>query len=450
MTDNTLAVDFGPSFLWGAATAAHHVEGNNRNCDWWEWEQLPGKIRDGSVSGAACEHYTRYPQDFQMLSDMGHNAHRISVEWSRIEPRPGEIDGDAVAHYRDVLETLRGHGITPLVSLHHFTSPIWFAREGGFEASSSVERFRAFAGLCAREYGDLVQLWATFNEPNVYAYQSYFLDRWPPQRRDFRAGVRVLRNMVRAHAAAFDELKSGPHGASAQVGIAQHLRVFQGYRRWLPLDRAVALMPDLGFNRWFLRACTTGFAGFPLGGLERIPEAAGTLDYIGVNYYSRDMVAFSLARPGELFSNTFPLPGAELSDFQMEVYPEGLRTVLVDTWRRYGKPIYITENGVADRTDRLRPRALVAHLAEAARAIHEGVDLRGYLHWSSMDNFEWAEGYSMRFGLVEVDFKTQARKPRPSAALYTRIIEQGGLTWDQLREYYPRAVPYFVGAGLRG
>jgi beta-glucosidase len=205
-------------------------------------------------------------------------------------------------------------------------------------------------------------------------------------------------------------------------------------------------LPDAGFNHWFLRACTDGHAGFPLGTRERIPEAAGTLDYIGLNYYSRDMVAFSPTSPQSLFSNTFPRPGNAVSDFGMEIYPPGIHDLLLVLAERYRKPVYITENGIADHTDQTRPRALVAHIAECARAARAGADLRGYLHWSSMDNFEWAEGYSMRFGLVEVDFKTQLRTPRPSAEVYSRLIRQNGLLWSDLQEYYPRALPYFVGS----
>lgn len=435
---------FPDGFLWGAATAAHQVEGGNDNNDWWEWEQLPGKVRGGDHSGRACEHYTRYPDDFDMLQQMGHNAHRLSIEWSRIFPEPGVVSRPAVAHYRDVLETLVGLGLTPMVTLHHFTNPTWLARRGGWEDGSAVASFRAFARLCAEEYGDLVRLWITFNEPNVYAYEAYVLDHWPPQRKSLGAGIKVLRHMLLAHALAYQELKSGPHGTLAQVGIAQHLRVFQPWRPWLPLDRAAAALPDAGFNHWFLRACTDGRAGFPLGTLERVPEAAGTLDYIGLNYYSRDMVAFSPTSPQALFSNTFPRPGSALSDFGMEIYPQGIHDLLLVLADRYHKPLYVTENGIADHTDKTRPRFLVAHVAEAARAARAGVDLRGYLHWSSMDNFEWAEGYSMRFGLIAVDFETQARTPRHSAEVYSRLIRQNGLLWSDLQEYYPRALPYFV------
>jgi beta-glucosidase len=448
--EEEVAYRFPEGFLWGAATAAHQVEGGNDQNDWWAWEEEGGHIRDGSASGRACEHWTRFPEDFETLHRMGHNAHRLSIEWSRIEPRPGEIDAAAVAHYREVLETLRRLGIEPLVTLHHFTNPRWFVRGGGWEEPFSIAAFAAFARLCAREYGDLVTRWTTFNEPNVFTYQGWFNGYWPPQKRDFGLGVRVFRHLLQAHAAAYREIKAAPHGAAASVGVAQHLRVFEPWRRWSPLDAAAAALPDAAFNHWFLRGCTDGSAGFPLGTTGRVPEAAGTLDWIGVNYYSRDMVAFDPKRPNDLFSRTFPRPGGELSDYQMEIWPEGLHTLLLRVWERYRKPICITENGVADATDALRPRALVGHLAETARALREGVDLFGYLHWSTMDNFEWAEGYTMRFGLLEVDFETQARTPRPSAALYSRVIARGGLTWEELQEHHPRGLRYFVGAESEG
>jgi beta-glucosidase len=383
-----------------------------------------------------------------MLRGMAHNAHRLSIEWSRIEPSPGQIDPGAVSHYRDVLECLRGFGITPFVTLHHFTSPLWLSQRGGFEDSTSVEAFRNYARLCANEYGDLVDMWTTFNEPNVYMYWGYLQGIWPPQKKDIRAAARASQNMLRAHAAAYAEIKSAPHGTAAQVGIAQNLRVFTPWRAWLPLDRLAAAVPDRGFNRWFLRGCTDGSAGFPLGLRGRVPEAAGTLDYIGVNYYGRDMIAYSALHASNLFTRAFPKPGTERSEFDWEIYPEGLYAVLMDTWRRYGKPMYITENGIADRSDGKRPRFIVSHLAEAGRTVQDGADLRGYMHWSSMDNFEWAEGYKMRFGLIEVDFATQARTPRPSAALYSRIIAEHGLRQADLDEHYPAAARYFRGVNI--
>ena len=441
-----LAHDFGHNFLWGAATAAHQVEGNNTNNDWWRWEQLPGKILDGSRSGLACDHYNRFAEDFAQWRGMGHNAHRLSLEWSRIEPRPGTFDKGAIDHYREVLGSLRDLGMEPMVTLHHFTNPAWLADAGGWESPEVVARFRRYARHCVDTLGDLINLWVTVNEPNVYAYQCYTAGIWHPQKKDFNAGGRVLRNMVRGHAAAYREIRDSVHGAAAKVGVAQHLRIFQPWHAWSPLDRVAAAFPHRAFNHWFLRACTDGWAGFPLGIRQRVPEAIGTLDYIGVNYYSRDMVTFSPGATGALFSRTFPAPGHPVSDFAMEIYPQGFHRALRDTWDTYRRPIYITENGVADRSDQFRPAALISHLAEAARAQREGVDIRGYLHWSSMDNFEWSEGYNMRFGLVEVDFETQERKPRPSAALYSEVIRRNGLGWDHLEKYYPAGMPYFVGA----
>ncbi len=441
-----LAHNFGQGFLWGAATAAHQVEGNNQNNDWWRWEQLPGKIRDGSRSGLACDHYNRFRDDFQQLKSMGHNAHRLSLEWSRIEPLPGQYDEAALAHYREVIGTLRQLGMTPMVTLHHFTNPVWLADRGGWEDPSVVESFRLYARRCVERLGDLVSLWVTINEPNVYAYQGYSAGLWSPEKKSFPAAARVLRNMVRAHAAAYQEIKHSAHGAATKVGIAQHLRVFQAWHWWSPLDHVAAAFPHHAFNHWFLRACSDGYAGFPLGLRDRIPEAAGTMDYLGVNYYSRDRVTFHPGALGSMFARNFPTPGAPVSDFEMEIYPEGLHRVLTDTWRAYRRPIYISEHGVADATDRFRPQVIVSHLAEAARAQRDGVDLRGYMHWSSMDNFEWSEGYTMRFGLIEVDFATQERRPRPSAALYSRVVAQNGLAWPEIEEHYPRAARYFVGS----
>lgn len=441
-----LAHSFGEGFLWGAATAAHQVEGNNTNNDWWRWEQLPGKITDGSRSGLACDHYNRFREDFQLMRSMGHNAHRLSLEWSRIEPQPGRFDDGAMAHYREVVETLRGLGMTPMVTLHHFTNPLWLADGGGWENPSVVESFRRYARHCVERLGDLVSLWVTINEPNVYAYQCYTAGRWDPEKKDFGTATRVLRNLVRAHAAGYQEIKRSAHGGAARVGLAQHLRVFQAWNRWSPMDRLAAAFPRRAFNHWFLRACTTGFAGFPLGLAQRVPEATGTMDFLGVNYYSRDMVSFQPGAADSLLSRTFPAPGRPRSDFGMEIYPEGFHTVISDAWKAYGLPIYITENGVADATDRFRPRALVAHIAEMGRAQREGVDIRGYLHWSSMDNFEWSEGYAMRFGLVEVDFATQERRPRPSAALYSEVITRNGLTWEDLQRHHPAVMRYFVGS----
>jgi len=169
------------------------------------------------------------------------------------------------------------------------------------------------------------------------------------------------------------------------------------------------------------------------------------MDFIGVNYYTRDIVTFSAGAPGALFFRNFPAPGKPLSDFDTEIYPVGFHRVLTDTWQTYRRPIYVTENGVADRIDQFRPHALVSHLAEMARAQREGVDIRGYMHWSSMDNFEWSEGYAMCFRLIEVDFATQERRPRPSAQMYSGIIARNGLDWDLLQRHYPTALPYFVG-----
>src|SRR5437588_3237839 len=199
---------FPDRFLWGAATAAHQVEGGLTNNDWWRFEQ-EGHIRDGDSAAVSCDHYRRYREDFRELGGLSHNCHRLSIEWSRIEPAPGEFDEREIRHYRDVLSELREQGMTPMVTLHHFTSPLWFADRGGWAARAAVDSFLPFVRTVARELGDLPGFWCTLNEPNVYAVQGWLLGEFPPGRRgDLRGAYRVLENLHRAHEAAYRELKA--------------------------------------------------------------------------------------------------------------------------------------------------------------------------------------------------------------------------------------------------
>ena len=431
-------LQFPRSFLWGTATAAHQVEGNNANNDWWRWEQVPGHVADGTRSGLACDHYHRFREDFDLLSSLRQNAHRLSIEWSRIEPSPGQIDREAVAHYREVLECLRERGIEPIVTLHHFTNPIWLAERGGWEDESVVEPFLRFVRLALREYGDLVRCWVTINEPVVYTYMGYIKGTWPPGRRSARLALRVMRNMVRAHGRAYQVIHEESPRSDVQVGVAHHLRIFDPYRPRLPLDRWVAALPEYLFNRCLLMTLIDGKLRVPLGHGQIMPEAVGSTDFLGLNYYTRDTVGFQPKQLRMLFGGAFPTQG-ERSLPGWEIYPEGMYRLL-KFLAPLGKPIYITENGVADERDELRPYFLVRHLAQIHRAIQEGAPVQGYMHWSSMDNFEWADGLRLRFGLVHVDFETQKRTVKPSGWLYADICGKGGITAKQLDRYAPEVV----------
>jgi beta-glucosidase len=426
---------FPDDFRWGTATAAHQVEGQLTN-DWAAWEQMPGKIKDGTDSSRSCQWWSgRYVEDFDLAQSVSHNALRLSVEWSRIEPREGDWDHTAVARYREMLHALRQRGIEPMVTLFHFTNPLWLMEKGGWENEAAVGLFERFCAKVVGELGDLVDLWCTINEPSVYAIYSYLLGLWPPQKGEFVPTIRVLRHQLLAHARAYRTIhRLQP---DARVGLAQHIRLFDPFRPGSMLDRWAAKLQDHLFNRLVLDPPADGVLRFPLGLNANIPELADSQDYVGVNYYSRDMAAFDITQPGLLFTRRFAKPGA---DFSMEgwgeIYPEGLYRVLKRV-QSYGKPIYVTEVGIPDNDDSKRPQFLLTHLAAVHRAWSEGVPVKGVYFWSLVDNFEWAEGFSARFGLIHLDLETGQRVMKRSGQLYGEISRAGSITEEMLERHAP-------------
>ena len=423
---NARTLEFPQGFLWGAATASHQVEGGNSNNDWWGWERLGGKIADGTTSETACDQYNRYEEDFDLAKKLGHNTHRLSLEWSRIEPKEGVFSSTQLKHYRRVLEALCNRGIEPMVTLHHFTNPIWLAGSGGWENGKVVEYFARYAKVVAGELGGVVRLWNTINEPTVYSYLSYVEGAWPPGATSFRSAAIVMTNMLRAHALAYHIIHEASPGAGCEVGIAKHIRVFDPFRQLHPGDRALAWLSDFIFNRWFLDAVDTGRLAWPIGIGQKVQLLAGTQDFIGLNYYTRDMTKFNPLMPHNAFIENITRPGSDVNSLGWEIYPEGLYNTLM--WLgRYHKPIYITENGIPAADDSQRLTYLRDHLAQAHKAIAHGADVRGYFHWSLLDNFEWADGLTPRFGLIEMDYETLQRTPRPSAYVYARIATENRL-----------------------
>ncbi len=426
---------FPRDFRWGTATASHQVEGDNTNNDWWIWEQTPGRIRNGDSAGLACNWWAQAEADFDRAAAMGQNALRLSIEWSRVEPEPGQWDEAALDRYRQMLRELRRRKIEPMVTLHHFTNPIWLLERGGWASPETVTLFERYVRKAVTALNEFTDLWCTINEPVVYALLGYVDGRFPPGKHNLGLALDVLTNLVQAHAAAYHaihEIQSG-----ARVGFAHNVRLFDPARPGFPLDRMAAGLQDRLFNASFLEALLTGQLWFPLGRSRRIPQAAGTLDYIGLDYYTRDLVAFDLRQSRHLFGRNFATPGAETGDGGYgEVYPEGLfRCIkrLVPT----RLPIYITENGLPDADDSRRPRFLLTHLRQVWRALNFNWPIMGYYHWTLVDNFEWAEGWSLRFGLFELDPATQVRRLRPSGQLYAEICRTGTLSSDMAARYAP-------------
>jgi beta-glucosidase len=396
------SLPFPPSFLFGTATSATQIEGSCTTSDWYAFAREPGRIHGGGRPDVACDSWHRWRDDLALQIALGTNAYRFSIEWARIEPSDGAIDAAALDEYRRMLGALRDARIEPMVTLHHFTLPRWLAERGGVLAPGFDERLARFGRVAVGALGDLSRLWVTINEPNVLASQSYLLGNWPPARRNPALAFLAHRRLLAAHDAAYRAMKGAR--PDLQVGVAHHLRVVQPERPVLRHKVAAGAL-QLLFNDWFAGAVCR----------------ARTQDFFGINYYSRDVVRFSIAHAGELFVRRGVPPNAEVSDLGWEVYPEGLGQ-LVRRWaRRSGLPVYVTENGIADADDTRRASFVTRHLAELARAIAEGVDVRGYFHWSLIDNFEWADGYDPRFGLAEIDYASQRRRLRDSAQVYARI-----------------------------
>jgi len=403
---------FPEGFLWGTASAAHQVEGDNRNSDWWEFEQQPGRIANGDTSEIANDSYHRYREDFTLLRRLNQNAHRLSIEWSRIEPTRGEFDARQIRHYRDVLGDLREKGIEPMVTLHHFTSPIWFASKGGWAAPDAAHGFLPFVRHVVDHLGDLVGLWCTINEPTIYGANGWVLGEFPPGRKGDVVGLyRVTSNMRKAHELAYGAIKR--RWPDAPVGLSHHKLLFlpaSDRRR----DRWAAQTSQMVLDRWPVAP----------GQLRRIAES--TSDYIGIAHYWGQMCAFDVRRPRDQFIRRFNVPGRPVTDMGLSADPSWMRTVLNEV-RELRKPVYITENGLATGDDEWRSRYITETLANVLLAIGDGVDVRGYFHWTNTDNFEWARGYATHFGLIEVDRKSLERTIKPSGHLYGRIAAANAL-----------------------
>lgn len=434
-------LSFPEGFLWGTATAAHQVEGGNTNNNWYAFEQEPGRIFRGQRSGNACEWWTgRAEEDVARMAALGTNAHRLSIEWSRIEPEPGSWSSDAVQRYREILMAMREAGIAPMVTLYHFTHPLWLEEAGGWLNDASPEWFEGFVRGAVRDLGDLCDTWCTVNEPNVFSAQGYFNGRFPPGHEDMGEYFRALLNLLLAHARAYRAIHEIQ--PQARVGLAKHMIAWHPRHPRNPVGRKVTRTLDAMFNGITLGALRTGSWRPLLGRRSTVDGLQGTLDWIGLNYYQRYDAGFSLAALGSLGIDYSAREGRPKGpEGWGELYPDGLLEALQRFSNTFSLPIYITENGVPDETDQVRPGFILRHLHRTWQAIQAGCDVRGYFFWSLMDNFEWAEGFDprFRFGLFGVDFATQERTLRRSGEMYRSIAEAGAITPELAGTFAPEA-----------
>lgn len=402
---------FPEGFYWGSATASYQVEGGIDNCDWAQ------AAREGKVPpcGRSCDHYNRFEADFDIAKELGHNCHRISVEWARIEPLEGHFDEKEIQHYLDVLAAMRARHIKPFITLWHFTLPQWFADRGGFEHPDAPAIFARYCGYVAKKLGNDCRHFATMNEPLVYASKGWLVGDWPPfkqwsglsyfkgvpPQRAFEGQhmsfgnvfryIKVLRNLAKAHRLAYDMMRKTAFGL--EIGVVHQVVLFHSDDN--PLNKFLAWIANQHWTHWFLR------------------QIYKKCDSIGVNYYQH-----------KKFGETHTY---EKTDMGWDVFPEGLCGALL-MLKRYDLPLWVAEAGVADADDRLRAEYIKKLVNCMWIAIQDGADVRGYMYWSLLDNYEWANGFDKRFGLVEVNYDTLERKIRPSAYVYKGIIEKNGLT----------------------
>lgn len=400
---------------WGASTSAHQVEGGNHN-QWtvWElananelaktspkrygwlnnWEEISRDAQDPNnyVSNLAVDHFRLYEQDLDLAKKLNFNAFRFSIEWSRIEPEEGEWDESALDYYHNYINALKKRGLEPFMTLFHFTLPDWFAQKGGFLHAKNIKYFTRFVEKIMAELKDVIYI-TTINEPGVYSFMSYMDGKWPPQERSKLKTTAVMVNLVSAHKKAYKIIKrSNPN---CQIGISKNYSYFYTHNNHIE-EKITANILDYFSNVWFL---------------SRIKKYQ---DFIGINFY------FSNCISGIRRKN----PNNKVNDLGWDMKPQNLYGTLMRLHVKYAKPIFITESGVADSKDVHRKWWIQQSLKAINKAILEGVEVGSYLHWSFIDNFEWADGFWPKFGLVEVDYRTLERKPRPSALWYRDFISK--------------------------
>lgn len=428
---------FPKNFKWCVATSAHQIEGYNRHSDWWLWESQ-GKVANKEHTQVAADHWNRVESDVELISKLNANTYRFSIEWAKIEPQEGVWDQGAINHYVQEIKLLKKKGIEPFITLHHFTLPNWVAEKGGWEwpdIPTAFERYseKVFISLTKEAQ---IQNWITINEPTVFLAAGYIAGTFPPGRKsDLSALKTPLVNILKAHGKSFHILKklAQVKNENIQVSMAHSMRVFDPKHSWNPLDQIISYYIDKIFNWAVLSAPITGElvmkVPFVVSIDEKLPEIKGTYDFIGFNYYNHDLVSFSFTFPFHKFE---PTPGAPVNDLDWEIYPKGIYRIITEIHKRFPQfSIYITENGLADATDRQRKDYVEDHLIWVHKAISEGAPVQSYCHWSLMDNFEWEKGYGPRFGLYEVNYETQQRILRPSGHWFSAVAGQNGFNSDK-------------------
>jgi beta-glucosidase len=422
-----LPLKFGKGFMWGSATASHQIEGGCTNSNWSQFESAVDtegkpKILRGQKAGSCDDSWNLYKEDTQLMKGLSLNSYRFSVEWSKIEPQQGIFDEAALDHYEKVVDDLLANGIEPMVTLHHFTNPVWFEEKGAFLQDSSPQTFVKFAEKVIQRLSPKVKIWCTINEPAIYAVLGYFIAEFPPAVVDAKKAAVVYKNLLLAHTATYQVIKK--IRPEAQVGMAVHVAICDPFNQWNLVDVLIARLLNSNMNDSHMEYLAKGKFHFFLPGMVDEKYSGGEkdcFDYVGLNYYRNQYRKFQPFGK-DMFLEVTKSPKDQLTDMGWEIYPEGLYRSLKMIRRYTSKPIYITENGIADEKDTKRAKYIEDHLLVINKAIADGFNIRGYYYWSLLDNFEWAHGFDGKFGLYSVDLKTKKRTMYQGSSKYKEII----------------------------
>ncbi|MBT7953235.1 MAG: glycoside hydrolase family 1 protein [Gammaproteobacteria bacterium] len=404
--------NFPEGFLWGPSTAAHQVEGNNTNSDYWLLEHLANSpFVEPSMD--TCDHYHQYPQDIKLIADLGFNCYRFSVEWARIEPEKGYFSKASLDHYRHMAQVCHEYGIKPLVTFHHFTSPLWFAAQGGWENPESIDLFSRYCEKVARHLGDLITLVCTINEINFTA-QLDAKNFIPMERR------RSVMNAA-AKSMGVKHFSSPPLGEPALITDNMLKAHHQGRLAIKSVTPNVAV--GLSLTMIDMQAVSGGekkLKELQYAIEDRFLEEIKHDDYVGVQAYTREIINEDGFMPVE--------KGAELTQMGYEFWPNALEATIRHAASIVRVPIYVTENGVGIAEDTKRIEYINGALKGLSRCLEDGIDVKSYIHWSLMDNFEWTNGYEPTFGLIAVDRQTFKRTLKPSAKFLGKIARENAFS----------------------
>ena len=410
--------------LLGVSTAATQIEGGNCSSNWNDWYER-GFIKDNTDPAADNDHWERWREDTALMKEMGIALYRFGIEWARLMPEENVINEEAVARYREELMLLKEYGIRPLITVHHFTNPMWFEKKGGFTKRENLHYYLELVELTVKSFGDLCSDYITINEPNVYATNSFFFGSWPPGEKSLSKTIAVMENLAYCHIKAYTMI----HGmrekmgfADSMVGCANHLRVFAPKNPKNPWHAICAKLNSYLFQDALTEAMTLGKFPFPLKNHARLPRGEYT-DFIGLNYYTRSTVSGI---------GDGVLENCPKNDLDWEIYPKGITECAEKLYKVLARPIWITENGTCDNDDRFRSLYLYEHIKQVCES---PLPFERYYHWCFCDNFEWVEGNSARFGLVSVDKDTRERKIKDSGRFYSEIIKEGGVSSELFEKY---------------